>query len=107
MSRQSAIHYGKQANTGESTQTQSRYDFRRHRLFRGKSHRGWHRTEARDIHHRQPDESRQRPLRPPLAPIHDPHRQPDAKRGESDSEERQGQGHARILHAGGRVREGV
>ena len=33
--------------------------------------------------------------------------QPDAKRGESDSEERQDQGHARILHAGGRVREGV
>jgi hypothetical protein len=64
------------------------------------------RPEAQDIQQRQTERDRQRPFRPPLAPIHDPYTEPDAEGCEPDGQGWKQDGHAAILPAVAWGREG-
>ncbi len=56
-----------------------------------------HRTEAQRICHQQNGQDHGHPLRPPFAPIDQPHRHPDAEGCNGDGEDRQDDSHAQIL----------
>lgn len=56
------------------------------------------RAETQHIENRPADDRSQRPFRPPLPPIDDPHNQPHAGGCEGDSKDGEGDGHTRQFY---------